>query len=88
MQDELSLKEPNEALVWLIAFKAKARAKKWTDSETQNEITDNFMATCGLESLKTVMAIVEPKEIATMKFSEISVAIEDYLRPKSKTPNC
>ena len=47
----LDLNDPIKAQTWLLAFGALARAKKWKDDENLMEITDNFMALCGLNAL-------------------------------------
>jgi hypothetical protein len=81
----LDLANPEQAKTWLLAFNAMARAKKWNDEEDGDRfITDNFMATCGLQALGKVQYIVSPRNMEEMAFKDIQLAIETYLRPKAR----
>ena len=50
----LNLNEPDDALMWLTAFKAKARVEKKIDQEGDLQMTDLFLSRCGLDSLKKI----------------------------------
>ena len=81
---ELNLEDICVATTWLISFRALARAKAWKDDDDGNTITDNFIASVGMEALNKIIAIVQPKDIEDMKFCEIHEAICGYLKPKKK----
>ena len=83
-QMELNLNDPTAANSWIIAFLAIARTKEWVDSDEKKQITDNFVARCGIHSLTKIIAIVQPKVITEMPFEEIKKEIETYLAPQKK----
>ena len=65
----LDLTDPEKAKVWLIAFAALARAEGWVDVPAENAetddkltITDNFIASCGIDALLKIRFIVAPDE--------------------------
>ncbi len=86
----LELSRPDKAKIWLTAFGALARSKGWTDTdETETsamnfKITDNFMATCGLTALEKIQFIVAPAAVDKMKFADIEIALQNYLKPKKR----
>ena len=80
----LNLQNVETAKTWLLAFGALARAKKWTDEGETRDITNNFMALCGLDAFKKVQYIVAPKNILQMKFEDVQRDIEAYLLPRAK----
>ena len=80
----LDLNDKTAAKLWLLAFAAKARAKKWTDNEDSKEIADNFISTCGVKALACVVNVLSPLKIEDLTFSEIQVKINSYLEPKKK----
>ena len=92
----LDLSKPDQAKTWLMAFGALARSKRWTDTDAIEatadapgvpavySITDNFMATCGLEALNKIQFIVAPHKVQEMKFRDIEEALGSYLKPKEK----
>ena len=84
----LDLSDAENAKTWLIAFSALARAKKWKDGVLANgeslEITDNFIATCGLVALNKAQYIVAPENIVEMKFDDIETRLLAYLKPKQR----
>ena len=80
---EMNLEDPESSKLWLIAFSALARSKKWEDNEN-NEITNNFISLCGLTALSKIASIVRPKNIEDMNFKDIKQSIEKYLEPKKK----
>ena len=57
---QLNLHEPEAALAWIDAFKARCRAKKKTDvpaagtTPADLQVTDQFLFRCGVESLVAV----------------------------------
>ena len=77
-----------------MAFGALARSKKWMDvaaevnenamTPARFEITDNFIASCGLEALEKIQFIVAPRKIAELPFVEIETALAAYLSPRTK----
>lgn len=80
----LNLNDAETALTWIVMFKAQSRAKNWLDKPDQKQITDNFMALCGIDSLMKIMAIVQPNKLEDMNFVDIEKAISAYLAPKKK----
>ena len=81
---ELNLDKTESSIVWLIGFKAQARAKGWVDNEDKKQITDNFMASCGIGALTKIMSIVEPENLEDLKFTEIHQALLAYLKPQKR----
>ena len=87
----LDLTDPEKAKVWLIAFAALARAQGWVDVPAENAetddkltITDNFIASCGIDALLKIRFIVAPDEIEKLQFTTIKENILNYLKPKSR----
>ena len=84
----LDLEDAEAAKLWLMAFKATARAKNWTDEgdnqEHKRQITDEFMGRCGLKALATIVNIVSPKRVEDMQFSVLCQHIENFIQPKKK----
>ena len=75
---ELNLKEPEQALIWLKAFEARARVEKKRDIDGtpgttgpplvatithDYQITDFFMSQCGLEALVKLSSLVALKTL-------------------------
>ena len=96
---ELNLKEPEQALMWLKAFEARARMGKKKDiggtpgttgpppvaAVTQDyQITDFFMSQCGLEALVKLSSLVAPKNVEDMKFTVIRKDLISYLKPQER----
>lgn len=87
----LKLNEPEDALMWLSAFKAKARCEKKADIEESSDgrqrdyqITDLFISKCGIEAQKKLSSLVAPREIESMKFQEIYATLTAYLKPTER----
>ena len=75
---EMNLKEPNQALMWLKAFEARALVGKERDIDAtpgtsghlavaaiakDYQVTDFFMSQCGLEALIKLSRLVAPRNI-------------------------
>ena len=75
--EALDLDIAERARTWLMAFGALARSKEWKDTPANEEadtpakleITDNFMANCGLDALEKVQFIVAPKKILNLTYN-------------------
>ena len=82
----LDLSSPEKASTWLLAFNALARSKEWEDDATAKKltITDNFIASCGLEALEKLQYVVAPAKLQNMEFVDIEAAISGYLQPKKR----
>jgi len=80
----LDLANPESALAWLKAFSALSRVKKWKDEETNFEITDNFIAICGIDALQKLEFLAAPKSIDSIAFDDLSSLISSYLQPKTR----
>ena len=86
----LNLHEPEDALAWIDAFKARCRAEKKTDVDANGsnpadyQITDQFIFRCGVESLKKVKSLVAPTKLETMPFKDIATVLENYLQPRKR----
>ena len=87
----LDLSNSESASTWLLAFTSLARAKKWKDvtepaegEVVSLEITDNFIAACGLEALRKVQYIVKPRMLSEMAFIDIKKNLEAYLKPMGR----
>ncbi len=48
------------------------------------EITDNFMASCGIESLTKIISIMAPAKVEETKFCDIYEKVLAYLKPQKK----
>ena len=83
-QGPLDLTSAENASTWLIAFNALARSRKWEDNTSGLNVTDNFLAICGLSSLKKLQHIVKPRVLSDMSFSDIELAINEHIRPKKR----
>ena len=73
---QLNLHEPEAALAWTDAFKARCRAEKKVDVPAAGttpdlQVTDQFLFRCGVESLRKVKSLVAPTRVETMAFNEI-----------------
>ena len=90
----LPLREPENALAWIEAFKARCRAEKKTDIVANPEaappviqdlqITDQFLFRCGVECLRKVANLVAPREPANMQFKDIEKVLRQYLEPQQR----
>ena len=96
---ELNLKEPDQALMWLKAFEARARVEKKRDIDAtpgtsgppavaaiakDYQVTDFFMSQCGLEALIKLSSLVAPRNIEDMKFIDIRKDLINYLKPQER----
>ena len=79
---QLNLHEPEAALAWIDAFKARCRAEKKADvpaagtTPADLQVTDQFLFRCGVESLMKVKSLVAPTKVETMAFNEIDTVLE------------
>ena len=80
----LDLNDPIKAQTWLLAFGGLARSKNWKDDEKQLQITDNFMANCGLDALDKTKYIMLPQNVQDTKFKDIEEKLIRYLQPQKK----
>ena len=77
---ELNLKEPDQALMWLKAFEARARVEKKRDIDAtpgtsgppavsaiakDYQVTDFFKSQCGLEALINLSSWSRPETLKT-----------------------
>ena len=87
------LLEPEAALAWIDAFKARCRAEKKADvpaagtTPVDLQVTDQFLFRCGVESLMKVKSLVAPTKVETMTFNEIEMVLENYLQLRKRTVN-
>ena len=87
---QLNLHEPEAALAWIDAFKARCRAEKKADvpaagtTPADLQVTDQFLFRCGVESLMKVKSLVAPTKVETMAFNEIETVLESYLQPRKR----
>ncbi|MEE4247548.1 MAG: hypothetical protein V2I33_19245, partial [Kangiellaceae bacterium] len=81
---DLDLSQPDRALTWIKAFKALARAKKWSDGNDNKEIADNFMAACGLEALDKITHLLAPRSLDNLPFADIETALTAHLQPQKR----
>ena len=87
---QLNLHEPEAALAWIDAFKARFRAEKKADvpaagtTPADLQVTDQFLFRCGVESLMKVKSLVAPTKLETMAFNEIETVLENYLQPRKR----
>ena len=87
---QLDLSDADRAKAWLMAFPTTGRAKKWTNRAAtvdppvaaSFEITDNFMAVCGVEALQDLQYVVAPNKLENMAFAEIEKMILVLMKPK------
>ena len=88
------LTKADKTKTWLLAFGALARSKKWMDvaavvnedamTPTRFEITDNFIASSGVEAIENIQFIVAPRKIAESPFVEIETVLDAYLSSRTK----
>lgn len=81
---KLDLSNAEESETWLMAFSALARTKDWKDDNNRYNITDNFMAQCGLAALQKIQFMIAPKVLSDTKFNDIKTVLHAYLQPKNK----
>ena len=70
---------------WIRCFEALARLKKLRDrrsEEEQNEITDIFLATAGLEATQKVSTMAYPRNLEELNFKEDGEIMKRNIRPK------
>ena len=82
---DLQLDDPGLTEAWLKSFAALSRTKGLKDTkEGGNKVTDLFLSRVGLEALKKITLMAQPKDIEQMPFDEIQQLIVDNIRPKKK----
>ena len=96
---ELNFKEPDQALMWLQAFEARAciEKKRGIDATPVTtgppavaavakdyQVTDFFMSQCGVEALIKLSSLVTPRIIEDMKFRDIRKDLLKYLKPEER----
>ena len=87
---QLNLLEPEAALTWIDAFKARCRAEKEADvpaagtTPADLQVTNQFLFRCGVESLLKVKSLVAPTKVETMAFNEIETVLENYLQRRKR----
>ena len=96
---ELNLKEPDQALMWLKAFEARARVEKKRDIDAtpgtsgpqaiaaianDYQVADLFMSQCGLEALIKLSSLVAPRNIEDVKFIDIRKDLISFLKPQER----
>ena len=96
---ELNLKEPDQALMWLKAFEARARVEKKRDIDAtpgtsgpptvaaiakDYQVTEFFMSQGGLEALIKLSSLVAPRNIEDMKFIDFGKDLINYLKPQER----
>ena len=96
---ELNLKEPEQLVMWLRAFKARARVEKKRDVDAipgtsgppavaviakDYQVTNFFMSQCSLEALIKLSSLVAPRNIEDMKFIDIRKDLINYLKPQER----
>ena len=86
----LDLNNKEEADCWLMAFEAKMKIKEAEDKDGNEkthpdyQITNYFISLCGQDSLKKLCAIVSPKQLPDMKFSDIKKEIQMLIHPRDR----
>jgi len=81
---ELNLNDKEAAKLWIMAFMAKSRAKKWQDNDDEREITENFISCCGMKALACVVNILSPQKVEDLPFLEIKKKVDEFLEPTKK----
>ena len=92
---EMNLKEPDQSLMWLKAFEARARVEKKRDIVATPGTSGPpavaaiakdyfFMPQCGPEALIKLSSLVAPRNIEDMKFINIRKALINYLKPQER----
>ena len=80
---QLNLHEPEAALAWMDAFKARCRAEKKADvpaagtTPVDLQVTDQVIFRCDVESLMNVKSLVAPTKVETMAFNEKETVLEN-----------
>ncbi|MEE4247258.1 MAG: retroviral-like aspartic protease family protein, partial [Kangiellaceae bacterium] len=82
--DVLPLDDPAMTEAWLRSFAALSRSKKLKDSAEDKQVTDLFLAKAGVNSVRVVSVMAQPKELENMNFSEIRKLILEKIQPKKK----
>ena len=86
----LQLTEPEDAIAWLDAFRAKSRVEKkrdiaaTEDVEQDFQITDFFISRCGIQALKKLNSLIAPKKVEDIAFAEIQSTLISYLKPAER----
>ena len=87
---QINPNEPEAALAWIDAFKARCRAEKKADVPAAGtttddlQVTDQFLFRFGVESLMKVKSLVAPTKVETMAFNEIETVLANYLQPRKR----
>ena len=96
---ELNLKEPEQLVIWLKAFKARARVGKKRDVDAipgtsgppavaviaeEYQVTNFFISQCSLEALIKLSSLVAPRNIEDKKFIGIRKDLINYLKPQER----
>lgn len=83
-ETELDLRNPEKAKLWIMMFEAKARAKKWQDTKETKDITNNFLASCGMDALSKINCLGMSKSLEKLNFCNIKEKIMEFIEPKAK----
>ena len=87
---QLNLHEPEAALAWIDAFKARCRAETKADKPAAGttpadlQVTDQFLFRCGVESFMKVKSLIAPTNVEIMAFNEIETVLENYLPARKR----
>ena len=87
---QLHLNEPEAALTWIVAFKARCWAEKKAyvpptgTTSADLQVTDQFLFRCGVENLMKVKLLVAPTKVETMAFFENETGLENCLQPRKR----
>jgi hypothetical protein len=82
---DLQLDDPGLTEAWLKSFAALSRTKGLKDTEEEgNKVTDLFLSRVGVEALRKITLMAQPKDVEKMPFKEIQQLIVDNIRPKKK----
>ena len=63
------------AEAWLRSFSALSRSKKLKDDEEEKQITDLFLSKAGVNAVRIVSLMAQPKELEAMDFKDIKELI-------------
>ncbi|PAA81730.1 hypothetical protein BOX15_Mlig033926g4 [Macrostomum lignano] len=81
---DLPLNDPAMTEAWLRSFAALSRSKKLTDSNEDRQITDLFLSKAGVEAVRRVSVMAQPKELENMDFADIRKLIMEKVAPKKR----
>ena len=80
----LNLEDAEEAQLWIISFEAKCRSKTLEDGNNKFPCMDLFLTDCGIQALKKIKYLVQPKLLTDLAFNDVKRKILEYLQPKEK----